>query len=147
GYRLVDGQGNFGHIDGDRAAAMRYTEARLARLADELPGDIKKETVDFQFNFDDSLLEPTVLPAAFPNLLVNGASGIAVGMATNMLPHNMSEGIDVCVETIQNPDIDIDGLMEHIKAPDFPTRGIIYGVEGVREAFETGRGRVVLRAK
>ncbi|HLU95044.1 MAG TPA: DNA gyrase subunit A [Membranihabitans sp.] len=146
-YPLVDGQGNFGHIDGDRAAAMRYTEARLARLADELLGDIKKETVDFQFNFDDSLHEPTVLPAAFPNLLVNGASGIAVGMATNMLPHNMSEVIDGCVATIQNPDIDIDGLMEHIKAPDFPTGGIIYGVEGVREAFETGRGRVVLRAK
>ncbi len=146
-YPLVDGQGNFGHIDGDRPAAMRYTEARLARLADEMLGDIKKDTVDFTFNFDDSLTEPTVLPAAFPNLLVNGASGIAVGMATNMLPHNMTEVIDGCIATIRNPEIDIDGLMEHIKAPDFPTGGIIYGVEGVKEAFETGRGRVVLRAK
>ncbi len=146
-YPLVDGQGNFGHIDGDRPAAMRYTEARLARLADEMLGDIKKDTVDFTFNFDDSLTEPTVLPAAFPNLLVNGASGIAVGMATNMLPHNMREVIDGCIATIRNPEIDIDGLMEHIKAPDFPTGGIIYGVEGVKEAFETGRGRVVLRAK
>lgn len=146
-YPLVDGQGNFGHVDGDRAAAMRYTEARLARLADELLGDIKKDTVDFQFNFDDSLQEPVVLPAAFPNLLVNGASGIAVGMATNMLPHNMSEVIDGCVATIQNPEIDTEGLMEYIKGPDFPTGGIIYGVEGVKEAFETGRGRVVLRAK
>src|SRR5690554_1144518 len=126
-YPLIDGQGNFGHVDGDRPAAMRYTEARLARLADELLGDIKKDTVDFQFNFDDSLQEPVVLPAAFPNLLVNGASGIAVGMATNMLPHNMSEVIDGCVATIKNPEIDIDGLMEHVKGPDFPTGGIIYG--------------------
>ncbi len=146
-YPLVDGQGNFGHIDGDKAAAMRYTEARLARLADELLSDIKKETVDFRFNFDDSLQEPTVLPSSFPNLLVNGASGIAVGMATNMLPHNMTEVIRGVIATIQNPEIDIDGLMEHIKAPDFPTGGIIYGVEGVKEAFETGRGRIVLRAK
>jgi len=146
-YPLVDGQGNFGHVDGDRAAAMRYTEARLARLADELLSDIKKETVDFTFNFDDSLKEPTVLPSSFPNLLVNGASGIAVGMATNMLPHNMTEVINGVIATIKNPEIDIDGLMEHVKAPDFPTGGIIYGVEGVREAFETGRGRIVLRAK
>lgn len=146
-YPLIDGQGNFGHVDGDRPAAMRYTEARLARLADELLGDIKKETVDFQPNFDDSIQEPIVLPAAFPNLLVNGASGIAVGMATNMLPHNMSEVIDGCIATIKNPEIDIDGLMEHVKGPDFPTGGIIYGIEGVKEAFETGRGRVVLRAK
>lgn len=146
-YPLVNGQGNFGHIDGDKAAAMRYTEARLARLADEMLGDIKKDTVDFTENFDDSLQEPTVLPARFPNLLVNGASGIAVGMATNMLPHNMTEVINGVIATIQNPDIDTDGLMEHIKGPDFPTGGIIYGIDGVREAFETGRGRVVLRAK
>lgn len=146
-YPLVSGQGNFGHIDGDKAAAMRYTEARLARLADEMLGDIKKDTVDFTENFDDSLQEPTVLPARFPNLLVNGASGIAVGMATNMLPHNMTEVINGVIATIQNPDIDTDGLMEHIKGPDFPTGGIIYGIDGVREAFETGRGRVVLRAK
>ncbi|MBY5957104.1 DNA gyrase subunit A [Membranicola marinus] len=146
-YPLVDGQGNFGHIDGDKAAAMRYTEARLGRLADELLGDIKKDTVDFNFNFDDSLKEPSVLPSSFPNLLVNGASGIAVGMATNMLPHNMSEVIDGVIATVQNPDIDTEGLMEHVKAPDFPTGGIIYGVEGVKEAFETGRGRIVLRAK
>lgn len=146
-YPLVDGQGNFGHIDGDRPAAMRYTEARLARLSDELLGDIKKETVDFSLNFDDSLKEPTVLPAAFPNLLVNGASGIAVGMATNMLPHNMTEVINGVVATIKDPDINTEGLMEHVKAPDFPTGGIIYGVEGVKEAFETGRGRIVLRAK
>src|SRR5690606_41643980 len=126
-YPLVDGQGNFGHIDGDRAAAMRYTEARLARLADELLGDIKKETVDFQFNFDDSLHEPTVLPAAFPNLLVNGASGIAVGMATNMLAHNISEVIDGGVATIQNTDKHIDGLKEQSKAPGCPTGGSILG--------------------
>lgn len=146
-YPLVDGQGNFGHIDGDKAAAMRYTEARLGRLADELLGDIKKETVDFNFNFDDSLQEPSVLPANFPNLLVNGASGIAVGMATNMLPHNMTEVIDGVIATIKNPEINTEGLMEYVKAPDFPTGGIIYGVEGVKEAFETGRGRIVLRAK
>lgn len=146
-YPLVQGQGNFGHIDGDKAAAMRYTEARLGRLSDELLGDIKKETVDYTPNFDDSLEEPTVLPAKFPNLLVNGASGIAVGMATNMMPHNMNEVVRGVIATIENPDIDVDGLMEYIKAPDFPTGGVIYGVEGVREAFETGRGRVILRAK
>lgn len=146
-YPLVNGQGNFGHIDGDKAAAMRYTEARLDRLADEMLGDIKKDTVDFTENFDDSLQEPTVLPARFPNLLVNGSSGIAVGMATNMLPHNMTEVIDGVIATIKNPDIDTEGLMEYIKAPDFPTGGVIYGVEGIKEAYETGRGRVVVRAK
>ncbi len=146
-YPLIDGQGNFGHIDGDGPAAMRYTEARMDKLAGELLDDIKKDTVDFRFNFDDSLKEPTVLPAKFPNLLVNGSSGIAVGMATNMLPHNLSEVVDGVIATIENPDITLDGLMEHIKAPDFPTGGIIYGTSGVREAFETGRGRVVLRGK
>ncbi|WP_236972298.1 DNA gyrase subunit A [Membranihabitans marinus] len=146
-YPLIDGQGNFGHIDGDSAAAMRYTEAKLARIADEMLSDIKKETVDFAFNFDDSLKEPTVLPARIPNLLINGASGIAVGMATNMLPHNLTEVVNGVIATIKNPDIDTEGLMEHIKAPDFPTGGIIYGLEGVKEAFETGRGRVVVRGK
>ena len=146
-YPLVDGQGNFGSMDGDSPAAMRYTEARMTRLADELLADIKKDTVDFQLNFDDTLREPTVLPTRFPNLLVNGASGIAVGMATNMLPHNLTEVINGTIATVRNPDIDLEGLMEHIKAPDFPTGGIIYGTSGVREAFETGRGRVVLRGK
>jgi len=146
-YPLIDGQGNFGHIDGDGPAAMRYTEARMDRLSTELLDDIKKDTVDFRFNFDDSLKEPTVLPSKLPNLLINGSSGIAVGMATNMLPHNLSEVVDGVIATIDNPDIDVDGLMEHIKAPDFPTGGIIYGTTGVREAFETGRGRVVLRGK
>ncbi|WP_236979206.1 DNA gyrase subunit A [Membranihabitans maritimus] len=146
-YPMVDGQGNFGHIDGDGPAAMRYTEARLARIADEMLSDIKKDTVDFELNFDDSIKEPTVLPARIPNLLVNGASGIAVGMATNMLPHNLREIIDGTIATIKDPQIDTDGLMEYIKAPDFPTGGIIYGVEGVKEAFETGRGRVVVRGK
>jgi len=146
-YPLVDGQGNFGHIDGDGPAAMRYTEARLAKLSDDILSDIKKDTVDFRFNFDDSLQEPSVLPTKVPNLLVNGASGIAVGMATNMLPHNLSEVVDGCIATIDNPEITIDELMEFIKAPDFPTGGIIYGMEGVREAFHTGRGKVVLRGK
>ncbi len=146
-YPLIDGQGNFGHIDGDGPAAMRYTEARMDKMSTELLDDIKKDTVDFRFNFDDSLKEPTVLPAKVPNLLINGSSGIAVGMATNMLPHNLSEVVDGVIATIDNPDIDVDGLMEHIKAPDFPTGGIIYGTSGVREAFETGRGRVVLRGK
>jgi DNA gyrase subunit A len=146
-YPLVDGQGNFGSMDGDSPAAMRYTEARLQRVSDEILADIDKETVDFRFNFDDSLEEPTVLPTRLPNLLVNGASGIAVGMATNMMPHNLSEVVDGIVATVDNPDIDIDGLMTHIKAPDFPTGGIIYGVEGVKEAFRTGRGRVVLRGR
>ncbi len=146
-YPLVDGQGNFGSIDGDSPAAMRYTEARLRKIAEELLADIDKETVDHQLNFDDSLQEPTVLPAGIPNLLVNGASGIAVGMATNMPPHNLSEVIDGIVEYIDNKDITIYELMQHIKAPDFPTGGIIYGYEGVKSAFEEGRGRIVMRAK
>ncbi len=146
-YPLVDGQGNFGSVDGDSPAAMRYTEARLRKIAEELLGDLDKETVDFQNNFDDSLQEPTVLPTRVPNLLVNGASGIAVGMATNMPPHNLTEVVDGIVAYIDNRAIDIAGLMEHIKAPDFPTGGTIYGYEGVKLAFETGRGRVVMRAK
>ncbi|MFN7119209.1 MAG: DNA gyrase subunit A [Saprospiraceae bacterium] len=146
-YPLVDGQGNFGSMDGDSPAAMRYTEARLTRIAEEMLADIEKDTVDFALNFDDSLEEPTVLPARIPNLLINGASGIAVGMATNMLPHNLSEVIDGTIATVDNPEITIAQLMQYIKAPDFPTGGIIYGYEGVKEAFETGRGRVVVRGK
>jgi len=146
-YMLVDGQGNFGSVDGDSPAAMRYTEARLRKLSEEMLADIDKETVDFRLNFDDSLQEPTVLPTRVPQLLVNGASGIAVGMATNMAPHNLSEVIDGTIAYIDNNDIEIEGLMEHIKAPDFPTGGTIYGYEGVKEAFETGKGRVVMRAK
>jgi DNA gyrase subunit A len=146
-YPLVDGQGNFGSIDGDSPAAMRYTEARLKRLADELLGDLDKDTVDFQPNFDDSLEEPSVMPAKFPNLLVNGSSGIAVGMATNMAPHNLTEVVDGIVAYLANPDITVQELMEYVKAPDFPTGGVIYGYEGVRQALETGRGRVVVRAK
>lgn len=146
-YPLVDGQGNFGSIDGDSPAAMRYTEARLRKIAEELLADIDKETVDFQLNFDDSLEEPKVLPAGIPNLLINGTSGIAVGMATNMPPHNLTEVINGIVAYIDNKDIDIAGLMEHIKAPDFPTGGIIYGYEGVKAAFEEGRGRIVMRAR
>lgn len=146
-YMLVDGQGNFGSIDGDSPAAMRYTEARFSRMADELLSDIEKETVDFQLNFDDSLEEPTVLPAKLPNLLINGASGIAVGMATNMAPHNLTEVVDGITAYIDNKDISIEELIKFVKAPDFPTGGIIYGYEGVREALLTGRGRVVLRAK
>ncbi len=146
-YPLVDGQGNFGSMDGDRPAAMRYTEARLEKISDEILSDINKDTVDFEFNFDDSLKEPTVLPTTLPNLLVNGASGIAVGMATNMMPHNLTEVINGIVATIDNPSITIDELMEHIKAPDFPTGGIIYGYSGIKDGFHTGRGRVVVRAK
>lgn len=146
-YPLVDGQGNFGSMDGDSPAAMRYTEARLARISDEMLADINKNTVDFKLNFDDSLDEPTVLPAKIPNLLINGASGIAVGMATNMLPHNLAEVIAGTKAAVDNPDITIDELMEHIKAPDFPTGGTIYGYSGVKEAFHTGRGRVVVRGK
>ncbi len=146
-YPLVDGQGNFGSVDGDSPAAMRYTEARLNKIAEETLVDIEKRTVDFQLNFDDSLQEPTVLPTRIPNLLVNGASGIAVGMATNMPPHNLTEIINATVAYIANNDIDIDGLLEYVKAPDFPTGGVIYGYKGVKEAFETGRGRVVVRAK
>jgi DNA gyrase subunit A len=146
-YMLVDGQGNFGSIDGDSPAAMRYTEARLRKPAEELLSDIEKNTVDYQLNFDDTIKEPVVLPARIPNLLCNGTSGIAVGMATNMAPHNLSEVIDATIVYIDNRDIDTMGLMQHIKAPDFPTGGIIYGYEGVRDAFETGKGRVVIRAK
>ena len=146
-YPLIDGQGNFGHIDGDSPAAMRYTEARLARIADELLADIKKNTVDYTLNFDDSLEEPSVLPSRFPNLLVNGASGIAVGMATNMLPHNLNEIIDGISATIDKPDIDFEELFQYVKAPDLPTGGIIYGLQGVHEAYRTGRGRVVVRGQ
>lgn len=146
-YMLVDGQGNFGSVDGDSPAAMRYTEARLRKISEEMLADIDKETVDFRLNFDDSLQEPTVLPTRVPQLLVNGAAGIAVGMATNMAPHNLSECIDGIIAYIDDKDIDIPGLMQHIKAPDFPTGGIIYGYEGVKSAFETGRGRIVMRAK
>lgn len=146
-YMLVDGQGNFGSVDGDSPAAMRYTEARLKRVAEEMLADINKNTVDFQSNFDDSLKEPSVLPAKLPNLLLNGASGIAVGMATNMAPHNLSEVVDGINAYIENRDISIDELTKHVLAPDFPTGGIIYGYQGVRSAFETGRGRVVLRAR
>ena len=146
-YMMIDGQGNFGSVDGDSPAAMRYTEARMRKIADEMLSDIDKETVDFQLNFDDSLKEPTVLPARVPNLLVNGASGIAVGMATNMPPHNLSEVVDGTIAYINNPEIEIEELIQYIKAPDFPTGGTIYGYEGVKDAFMTGRGRVVMRAK
>ncbi|MFN8143178.1 MAG: DNA gyrase subunit A [Bacteroidia bacterium] len=146
-YPLIDGQGNFGSMDGDSPAAMRYTEARLKKMAEDMLLDIEKETVDFTLNFDDSLQEPTVLPSKIPNLLVNGASGIAVGMATNMAPHNISEVIDGIVAYISNKDISIDELMKFVKAPDFPTAGIIYGYAGVKEAYHTGRGKIVLRAR
>ncbi|MEJ6682194.1 MAG: DNA gyrase subunit A [Flavobacteriales bacterium] len=146
-YPFVDGQGNFGSIDGDNPAAMRYTEARLKKIAEEMLADLDKETVDFRPNFDDSLLEPVVLPARIPSLLCNGASGIAVGMATNMPPHNLSEVIDGTIAYIENNEITIEELMQHVKAPDFPTGGTIYGYEGVKDAFETGRGRIVMRGK
>ncbi len=146
-YMLVDGQGNFGSVDGDSPAAMRYTEARMRKISEDMLADIEKETVDHTFNFDDTLQEPTVLPTRVPGLLINGASGIAVGMATNMPPHNLSEVVDGTIAYIDNNDIEIDELIQHIKAPDFPTGGIIYGYDGVREAFKTGRGRVVIRAK
>jgi DNA gyrase subunit A len=146
-YMLVDGQGNYGSMDGDPPAAMRYTEARLRKITEEMLADIEKDTVDFRPNFDDSLTEPTVLPSRIPNLIINGSSGIAVGMATNMAPHNLRETVDATIAYIDNREIDIPALMKLIKAPDFPTGGIIYGYEGVREAFETGRGRVVMRAK
>ncbi len=146
-YMLVDGQGNFGSVDGDPPAAMRYTEVRFRKIAEEMLADIEKDTVDFRPNFDDSLTEPSVLPTRIPNLLMNGASGIAVGMATNMAPHNLRECIDATVAYIDNREIDVAGLIQHIKAPDFPTGGTIYGYEGVKEAFHTGRGRVVLRGK
>lgn len=146
-YMLVDGQGNFGSVDGDSPAAMRYTEARLRKISEEMLADIDKETVDFRLNFDDSIEEPTVLPTRIPNLLVNGASGIAVGMATNMAPHNLTEVINGTIAYIENNDIEVAELMQHVKAPDFPTGGIIYGYEGVKDAFETGKGRIVMRAK
>ncbi|RPG60836.1 MAG: DNA gyrase subunit A [Flavobacteriales bacterium TMED191] len=146
-YQLVDGQGNFGSIDGDSPAAMRYTEARLRKVSEEMLSDLDKETVDFQLNFDDTLKEPTVLPTRIPNLLINGASGIAVGMATNMPPHNLTEVIDGVCAIIDNPDLSISELIQYIKAPDFPTGGLIYGYSGVKDALETGRGRVVMRAK
>ena len=146
-YPLVDGQGNFGSVDGDSPAAMRYTEARMKKIAEEVMADIEKDTVDFTLNFDDTIPEPTVLPTKIPLLLVNGTSGIAVGMATNMPPHNLSEVIDATCAYIDNPEIEISDLIKYIKGPDFPTGGIIYGYEGVKEAFETGRGRVVIRAK
>jgi len=146
-YPLVDGQGNFGSVDGDSPAAMRYTEARLQKITEDILKDIDKNTVDFQLNFDDSLEEPTILPTRIPNLLVNGASGIAVGMATNMPPHNLSEIVDAIIAYIDNNDIEIADLMKHVKAPDFPTGGIIYGYQGIKDAFETGRGRIVIRSK
>src|SRR6187402_1257047 len=146
-YTMVDGQGNFGNQDGDGPAAMRYTEARLERLSEHMLDDIEKDTVDFQLNFDDSEKEPTVLPTRVPQLLINGSSGIAVGMATNMMPHNLSEVIDGCVAYIDDKEISIDELIKHVKGPDFPTGGIIYGFEGVKAGFHTGRGRVVLRGK
>lgn len=146
-YPLVDGQGNFGSMDGDNAAAMRYTEARMQKITDEMVADLEKDTVDYQLNFDDTLKEPTVMPARIPNLLLNGASGIAVGMATNMAPHNLREVVDGVIAYIENHDITIPELMEFIKAPDFPTGGVIYGIEGVKDAFETGRGRIVVRGE
>ncbi|MDR2037915.1 MAG: DNA gyrase subunit A [Bacteroidales bacterium] len=146
-YPLVDGQGNFGSMDGDSAAAMRYTEARMKKMAEEMMADIEKNTVDFQLNFDDTLEEPKVMPSGFPNLIVNGSSGIAVGMATNMAPHNLSETIDGIIAYIDNNDITIDGLMQYIKGPDFPTGAIIHGIQGIKDAYETGRGRVVIRAR
>ena len=144
---LISGQGNFGSIDGDPPAAMRYTEARMQKISEDLLSDIDKETVDFQLNFDDTIMEPTVLPTRVPALIINGASGIAVGMATNMPPHNLSEVIDGIMQYIDNNDVTIDELINHIKAPDFPTGGTIYGYDGVKEAFHTGKGRVVMRGK
>ena len=146
-YMLVDGQGNFGSVDGDMPAAMRYTEIRLQKMAEAMLEDIDKETVDFSLNFDDTLEEPTVLPTRIPNLLINGASGIAVGMATNIMPHNLTEVVDGLIAYIDNRDITIEELIKHVKEPDFPTGGIIYGYEGVKQGFETGRGRVVVRGK
>ena len=146
-YLLVDGQGNYGSVDGDSPAAMRYTEARMQKISEEMVADLDKDTVDHQLNYDDSIMEPTVLPTKIPSLLVNGASGIAVGMATNMPPHNLTEVIDGTVAYIENNDISIDELIQFVKAPDFPTGGIIYGYDGVKQAFETGRGRIVMRAK
>ncbi|HKK13869.1 MAG TPA: DNA gyrase subunit A, partial [Gammaproteobacteria bacterium] len=146
-YMLVDGQGNFGSVDGDAPAAMRYTEVRMARIAHELLADIDKETVDFVPNYDESEQEPAVFPTRLPNLLVNGSAGIAVGMATNIPPHNLTETVDACLALIDDPDIDVDGLMQHVPGPDFPTGGIINGVRGIHEAYHTGRGRIYVRAQ
>ncbi|MES2612757.1 MAG: DNA gyrase subunit A, partial [Pseudomonadota bacterium] len=146
-HTLIDGQGNFGSVDGDNAAAMRYTEIRLDKIAHEMLADIDKDTVDFGPNYDGSLTEPIVLPSKLPNLLVNGSSGIAVGMATNIPPHNLNEVVDGCLHMLRNPDATIDELMEIIPAPDFPTAGIIYGINGVKDGYRTGRGKVVMRAK
>jgi len=146
-YMLVDGQGNFGSVDGDNAAAMRYTEIRLSKIAHALLEDLDKETVDFGPNYDGSEKEPLILPARIPNLLINGSSGIAVGMATNIPPHNLSEVIEGCLKVLETPEITVDELIDIIPAPDFPTAGIIYGLAGVREGYRTGRGRVVMRAK
>ena len=146
-YMLVEGQGNFGSVDGDGAAAMRYTEARMSKIATFMLQDIDKDTVDFMPNFDETLLQPKVLPARFPNLLVNGTSGIAVGMATNIPPHNLGEVIDGAICLIDHPDATLDDLMAHIKGPDFPTGGVILGRSGIREAYHTGRGRIITRAK
>ena len=146
-YPLVDKHGNFGTIDGDPPAAYRYTEARMSRMALYMVADINKDTIDYDSNYDDSLKEPRVLPSRFPNLLVNGSTGIAVGMATNIPPHNLREVIDACVALIQNPDLGLEGLMEHIKGPDFPTGGIIMGRSGIRAAYATGRGKITLRAR
>ena len=146
-YTLVDGHGNFGSVDGDPPAAMRYTEVRLSKMGEEMLRDIESDTVDFQPNYDNSRREPVVLPTRIPNLLVNGASGIAVGMATNMPPHNLTESLNASIALIDNPDIEIDELMKIIPAPDFPTGGTIYGYNGVKDAYNTGRGRIVIRAK
>src|SRR5512145_153559 len=146
-YPMVEGQGNFGSMDGDSPAAMRYTEARLRKIAEDMLVDIEKNTVDMQLNFDDTLQEPTVLPSKIPQLLLNGASGIAVGMATNMAPHNLKESCRAIMAYIDNPEITTEELMVHIKGPDFPTGGIIYGYQGIKDAFETGRGRIVMRAR
>ena len=146
-YPLVYGQGNFGSVDGDSAAAKRYTEVKLERIGEEMLRDIDADTVDFVPNFDNTLTEPTVLPTRIPNLLVNGSSGIAVGMATNMPPHNLTEALDASIALIDNPELEIKDLMEYVKAPDFPTGGEIFGLQGVRDAYETGRGRVIIRAK
>ncbi|MDO4819736.1 MAG: DNA gyrase subunit A, partial [Prevotella sp.] len=146
-YKLVDGQGNFGSVDGDSPAAMRYTECRLSKLGEHMMDDLEKDTVDMTNNFDDTLFEPTVMPTKVPNLLVNGGTGIAVGMATNIPTHNLNEVIDGCIAFIDNPEIDTEGLMQHIKAPDFPTGAIICGIQGVKDAYETGRGRIIIRAK
>jgi DNA gyrase subunit A len=142
-YPLIDGQGNFGSVDGDNAAAMRYTECRLSKISAELLADIDKDTVDFVPNYDGKEMEPSVLPSRFPNLLVNGATGIAVGMATNIPPHNLTEVIDACLATLHNPDVTIDELIKFVPAPDFPTAGLIYGLDGVHQGYRTGRGRVV----